>query len=259
MQLFVINLARAEARRCYMLQQFSKLGLRAEFHMAIDGRLLTKKQYAQVDRDSRRRMGLKPQADGSIANWLSQREVMRQIVKNGPEIIAIFEDDAELSPELPSVLAALEQCPLKFDVIKLNRRAPEKPFVPCMKLSTGHSIGRVRYHDFGCEGYIITRDAARRFLNSTPKMMWEIDHAINYYWENGLNVLYLDPPVVSHGGQGDSQIEEDRISSRRQQRNTENLAYVVWRRGITSIQRSISRRREFQRRIQEDGMGVGRR
>ena len=259
MRMFVINLARAEARRHRMHQQLIGLGLEAKFHAAVDGRQLTSEQYSQVDRDTRRRMGLKPQADGSIANWLSQRQVMQQIVKNGPEIIAIFEDDAELAPELPPVLEALEQCPLVFDIVKLNRRAPSKPFVPCVQLSTGHSVGRVRYHDFGCEGYVITREAARRFLAATPKMMWEIDQAINYYWDNGLNIFYLDPPVVFHEGQGDSQIEADRSAARQQYRNSENPLSALWRRGITGTRRYFLRHRAFRRRIQEDEMSGGRR
>ena len=257
MRAFIVNLARATARRSHMLQQCTRLGLKAEFHEAVDGRQLTSEQYTQVDRNTRRRMGLKPQADGSIANWLSQRQIMEQIVDNGPEIIAILEDDAELAPELPSVLAALEQCPLAFDIVKLNRRTPSKPFVPCMQLSTGHSVGRVRYHDFGCEGYVITREAARRFLAATPKMMWEIDQAINYYWDNGLNVFYLDPPVVFHGGQGDSQIEADRSLSRQQHRSTQNPLSALWRRGNMGIKRYFLRRRAFRRRIQEDEMDIG--
>lgn len=257
MRLFVINLARATTRRQRMLQQLGGLGLEAEFHEAVDGQQLTSEQYGQVDRDTRRRMGLKPQADGSIANWLSQRQVMQQVVNDGPEIIAIFEDDAELSPELPLVLTALEHCPLAFDVIKLSRRTPGKPFVSCMRLSTGHRVGRVRYHDFGCEGYVITREAARRFLTATPKMTWEIDQAINYYWENGLNILYLDPPVVFHGSRDASQIEEGRALARQRHRRTANPVYVLWRRGIQSIEREFSRRREFRRRLRADRTGIG--
>ena len=204
MRMFVINLVRAKDRRQRMSQQFAKLGLKPKFHDAVDGKQLTGEHYAEVDRVTRQRMGLKPQADGSIANWLSQRQVMREIVENGPETVAIFEDDAELSRELPSVLAALERRPASFDVVKLNRRTPSKAFIPYKQLSTGYNIGRVRYHDFGTEGYVIARDAARRFLEVTPKMMWELDQAINNYWENGLNVYYLDPPVVCHGGWTDS-------------------------------------------------------
>ena len=64
MRLVVINLARAEVRRQRMREQLEALGLVAEFHEAIDGRCLGPEHYAQVDRDTRRRLGLWPQADG---------------------------------------------------------------------------------------------------------------------------------------------------------------------------------------------------
>ncbi len=252
MRMFVINLARAKDRRQRISQQFAKVGLKPEFHEAVDGKHLTAEHYAEVDRRTRRRMGLRPQADGSIANWLSQRQVMREIVQNGPETAAIFEDDAELAPELPSVLAVLERRPISFDIVKLNRRTPSKAFIPYNQLSTGHNIGRVRYHDFGTEGYVITRASAHRFLEAIPKMMWEMDQAINNYWENGLNIYYLDPPVVFHTGVQASQIEEDRKRLRRLHQQTENSAMTLLRRTQWSIGRSLSRRREFKRRIRED-------
>ena len=127
MKLFVINLARACERRRRMEEQFASLGLEATFHRAVDAQELTPEHYAQVDRETRRRLGLWPQADGSIANWISQRQVMREIVENGPETAAILEDDAGLSADLPKVLGALERRPFAFDVVKLNRRSSKKP------------------------------------------------------------------------------------------------------------------------------------
>ena len=136
MKAFVINLERAVERRRRMEEQFAALGLEAAFHPAVDARELTPEHYALVDRETRRRLGLWPQADGSIANWISQRRVMREIVENGPETAAIFEDDAGLSAELPAVLDALDRRPFAFDVVKLNRRS-SKPFIPCERLETG--------------------------------------------------------------------------------------------------------------------------
>ena len=169
MKVFVINLARACERRRRMEEQFASLGLEATFHRAVEARELTPEHYAQVDRETRRRLGLWPQADGSIANWISQRQVMREIVENGPETAAIFEDDAGLSADFPEVLGALERRPFAFDVVKLNRRALKKIFIPCERLATGHRVGRVRYHDYGSEGYVITRDAAATFWRTRPR------------------------------------------------------------------------------------------
>lgn len=254
MKVFVINLERAEDRRRRMEEQFASLGLEAAFHPAVDARELTPEHYAQVDRETRRRLGLWPQADGSIANWMSQRQVMRKIVENGPETVAIFEDDAGLSAELPAVLDAFERRPFAFDVVKLNRRSP-RTFIPCERLETGHQVGRVRYHDYGSEGYVITREAARHFLENTPLMMREIDQALSRFWENGLNVFYLDPPVVSHDEQDDSQIERDRRRARKEHRRAEGVVSVTWRRVVSAIARDIRRRAAF-RRLQRGEIGV---
>lgn len=255
MRLFVVNLARARERRRRMKRQFEQLGLEVTFHRAVDAGELTPQDYARVDRATRRLLGLWPQADGSIANWISQRQVMRTIVENGTELAAIFEDDAGLSPDLPDVLAALERRPFAFDIVKLNRRSQKKPFLPVGTLNTGHRIGRIRYHDYGNEGYVITRDAARHFLKSTPTMMWEIDQALPRFWENGLNVFYLDPPVVSHNEQNDSQIEHYRKQSRKKQRSSDGLAFILWRRAVSAVARKVRRRSAF-RRLMRGEIGV---
>ena len=172
-------------------------------------------------------------------------------------MVAIFEDDAGLSPELPEVLAALERKPFDFDIVMLNRRSHRKAFIPCERLTGNHMAGRVRYSDYGSEGYVITREAARNFLESTPLMMWEIDQALSRFWENGLNVFYVDPPVVFHNERNDSQIEGDRNRSRQRQREVDGAAHVLWRRGVAAVRRSIRRRTAF--RLLLDGrIGVTR-
>ena len=238
-----------------MEEQFASLGLEATFHPAVDAQELTPEHYAQVDRETRRRLGLWPQADGSIANWISQRQVMREIVENGPETVAILEDDAGLSADLPKVLGALERRSFAFDIVKLNRRSLKKPFIPCERLTTGHRVGRIRYHDYGSEGYVITRDAARHFLENTPKMMREIDQALSRFWENGLNVFYIDPPVVSHDEQDDSQIERDRKFARKKQMSADGVMYVTWRRVVSALVREVQRRSAF-RRLLRGEIGV---
>ena len=257
MRLVVINLARAEARRLRMQAQFDSLGLPVEFHVALDGRQLGPEHYARVDREARRRQGLWPQANGSIANWFSQRQVMQQIVDQGSDMVAIFEDDAGLSAQLPRVLAALERKPFDFDVVKLSRRSPGKQFIPCEQLTPAHMAGRVKYADYGSEGYIITRDAARHLLTSVPRMMWEIDHHVSRFWENGLNVFYVDPPVVFHDEDDDSQISGDRNRSRIRQRAADGVGFVLWRRAIAGVQRGFRRRAAF-RLLLQNRIGVTR-
>ena len=247
MRSVAISLARAQARRDNLLRQSKALGLQLEFHQALDGRCLGLEHYSMVDRETRRKMGLWPQTDGCIANWFSQRQVMQQIVNSGPEMIAIFEDDATLQPQLLEVLAALESKPFDFDVVKLNRRSLKRPFIPCERLTSTHMAGRVRYSDYGNEGYVITRDAARHFLKNTKQMMWEIDQVLPRFWESGLNVYYVDPPVVLHNIGYGSQIEEDRERSRKIQREEFGKFGILRRRAIAGVHRNIRRRACFPR------------
>ncbi len=254
MKTFVINLERAKERRRRMEEQFASLGLEAAFHPAADIRDFTQETYSMVDRETRRRLGLWPQADAEIACWMSHRRIMREVVENGPETVAVLEDDAGLSADFPEVLDALERRPFAFDVVKLNRRST-RAFIPCERLETGHGVGRVRYHDYGSEGYVITREAARHFIENTPRMMREIDQALSRFWENGLNVFYVDPPVVSHDDQDDSQIERDRRLARKAHKRAEGVVSVTWRRLASTLSHDMRRRPAF-RRLLRGEIGV---
>lgn len=256
MRTVLINLKRASERRARMAQEFAALGLRYELREAIDGRRLSAEHLAQVDRQGRRQLGLYPQAAGSIANWLTQREAMRDLVVNGPDMMAIFEDDARLTPELPAVLDVLEQKRFAFDVVVLQRRHPRRRFIQAVPLTPRHWAGRVRFSDSGSEGYVITRAAARHFLETTPKMVLAIDQALSRFWHSGLNVFYVDPPVVHHGGD-DSQIEDSRNAARRHRANSDGMAPMLWRRTVASSRRAVVKRIAF-RRLLRGEIGVTR-
>ncbi len=232
-----------------MEKEFQSLGLSFEIQKAIDGRRLNASHYAQVDQDSRRRLGLYPLPNGSIANWLTQRRVMRDLVESGSEMIAIFEDDARFSPTLPAVLEVLEKRRFAFDVVILHRRNPRRAFVPCIPIGAGHTIGRLRYADYGSEGYVITREAARHFLGTIPKMVWGIDQSLSRFWDSGLNVFYVDPPIVYCEGEHDSQIEDGRAARRREFYSTNRRIIVVCRRTVAGIRRAIRKRVMFRKLI----------
>ena len=222
MRIVLINLERATERRTRMAEEFARVGLDYEIWLAKDARTLTDEDRAFVDHAARERLGLYPIPDGSLANTLSQRAAMRDLVKNGPEMMAVFEDDAQFTDELPAVLRDLERRSELFDVIKLQRRNTHRPFFPTTRLQTGHRLGRVRFADFGSEGYVITRNAARSLLESVPRMVWEIDHVLSRFWESGLNVFYIDPVVTREHRANDSQIQttrrEQRLAHRRERR-----------------------------------------
>ena len=253
MRIVLISLERATERRARMAEEFTRVGLDYEIWPAKDARTLTDEDRAFVDRAARERLGLYPIPDGSLACTLSERSAMHDLVKNGPESMAVFEDDARFETGLPAVLQALERQTNEFDIVKLQRRNLRRPFIPTISLPTGHRLGRVRFSDFGSEGYVITREAARLLLERIPRMVRDLDHELSYFWENGLNVLYLDPPVVREGTEYGSQIHDTRSTERLiHRRERLRRPTILMRRLKALASNDIRRRIAFRRLVRSD-------
>ena len=253
MRIVLISLERASERRRRMSAEFARIGLDYEVWPAKDARTLTDSDREFVDRVGREQLGLHPVPDGSLACTLSERAAMDDLVRNGPEMMAVFEDDARFCAELPAVLQALERQPHMFDIVKLQRRNLRRPFIPTMPLHTGHRLGRVRFSDFGSEGYVITREAARLLLERIPRMVRDLDHELSYFWENGLNVLYLDPPVVREDRACGSQIQETRSAERLVHRRERlRRPTILVRRLKAIVSNDIRRRIAFRRLLRSD-------
>lgn len=197
LKIVVISLARAVERRERISAGLERLGLDFELCDAIDGRSIPPEYEALIDRAGSRRDG-RLMRMGSIANWLTQRQVLRDLVENGPEMMTVLEDDADFAPEFPAVLDALERTDTPFGIVFLHRGPDHRPFVPHVGLETGHRLGWVRFSHFGSQGYTITRQAARRFLEANPLVRTGIDRALARYWHHGQTTYCLRPAVVLH-------------------------------------------------------------
>ena len=200
MRCVVISLPDAAARQASIDREFRKVGLDYDLWPAIDGSRLSAADRSAVNHVARARLGLFDLDDPTIACLLSHLAALRHFVESGDGLAAVFEDDARLDPNLPAVLSALEGEAGRFDVVKLQRRWNWKTYLPVCRILPSHTIGRVRFHDIGGYGYVITRGAARQLLECRVRH-WEIDQLIGRFWDTGLKkVLYVDPPVVFHDG-----------------------------------------------------------
>lgn len=197
MKIVVISLARAIERRQRIVANLEALGLEFELRDAVDGHNIPPEFEPLIDRAGSRRDGRLIRM-GSIANWLTQRQVLREMVENGPEMLTVLEDDADFAPEFPAVLDALERTDTPFGIVFLHRGPRRRPFVPHVALETGHWLGWVRWSHFGSQGYTITRQAARRFLEANPLVRTGIDRALARYWHHGQMTYCIRPAAVVH-------------------------------------------------------------
>lgn len=250
MRCVVINLPVAWERREAIGREFEKVGLDYEIRRAVDGFRLSEEESGSVDNETRNRLGYQEMDKASLACLLSHTAVLESLVDSEDDMIAVFEDDAILHPDIVDVLAALEEQPEGFDVVKLQRSQDcRRAYFPVRPILPEHTIGRLRFHDFGCYGYVITRDAARRILGLFPRPVFEIDWIIPRYWENGLDhIYYLNPPVVFHNDSLPSYIEhqrsEARTTGRARRKRDPGFAFRKLRGHLSS---AIRRRRGFRR------------
>ena len=196
MKIVVISLERAADRRRRVVSDLRALGLEFELRDAVDAQDFPPEYDTLIDRSAYRRAG-RPIRMGSIANWLSQRQAMLEMVEDGPEIMTLLEDDATFSPEFPAVLGALETTAEPFGIVFLHH-GPRRPFIPHAELPTGHRLGWTRWSHFGSQGYVITRAAARKFLEVNPLIRDGIDRTLARYWHHGLTTYGVSPAVVHH-------------------------------------------------------------
>ena len=90
-------------------------------------------------------------------------------------------------------------------------------------------------------------------LVRNPRMVREIDHVLSRFWESGLNVFYVDPPVVREDGTCDSQIERTRSAERSAHRRLRRRKpTALLKRLSTTIRSDFERRLAFRRLLRSD-------
>lgn len=207
MRIIVINLDTDTDRRRQVEARLRELGLSHERLPAVDGNLLTQQHEALVDRQAQTALGDRGIGPGYIGCWLSHRHAHRMIIENNDDMALILEDDIKIQDELPEVLNKIEHDGAeKFEVLKLGRLSPRKKYTPVKNIGNHHTMGLVKFRDGGTQAYIITREAAKRFIKRVPRMVHTFDNALCRYWEHGITTFSLDPPVVFHADDGKSSI-----------------------------------------------------
>ncbi len=244
MRNIVINLSRAHERKRSMAKQFRSAGMSCKFFVATDWQELTDQQLALVDRNGRVLHGRRELRLGQVACWLSHRKVLEEFLRSGEERIGVFEDDIVFAKDARDVIDCISRTNIPFDIIFLHNGKAADRFVALRKLSSTHHLGIFRFHDYGTQGYIITRSGAEKFLSSNPKIVHQLDHSMHAYWESDLSVYSLNPPTViippSHSYLHESPTPKRRYS-----------AVSIMHRIRSLAVEEIQRRRAFQRRLLE--------
>jgi glycosyl transferase family 25 len=246
MRHLLINLDRSLDRLNAMHRKFSSVGVVYERLPATDGQLLTQDQKNALDHERRKGVSVYPLSDNEIGCYFSHIRAMESLMQSSDKMIAVFEDDLDLSPDLGSVLKSIEENISDFDFIFLHRKFKRGEFfVPFRNLTPDYKLGRVGYAQMGALAYVVSRKGAEKFLKFARQGHFghAVDKEIHRWWANGMDIYGLDRPLVWLSPGGGSIIEETR-GDRRKYQDTYSLKWRL-RRFWIRLQDSVMRRLMF--------------
>ncbi len=189
----VLNLDRCPERLSWFFEQANKIGLNVKKVAATDVNNPNIRHYIdEIISDK------SPLSKSEIACLMTHRDVWQGLLNSDQEAIAIFEDDVCLGFDLINLLDK-ELPSINFDLIRLET------YLTRVSLSRRiySTIGKVQLRKllttaYGSAAYVISKRAARYFLEYTDKFQHPVDLAlfgITSLKQNKICVLHAVPAV----------------------------------------------------------------
>ena len=194
--IFVIALEDAFTRRKVISERLGSLGLDFTFIDAIYGRNLASDEIGNVTTVSRQKYLPHPLSKGAIGAGLSHLAAWHKIAAGEASMALVLEDDAILDKGIEDILQRLSLLEDRIDIVNLHFRGG-RPLTDITELSGSYRLSSCKYNSIGAESYVITRKAAAHLAKQYLPMIYEVDLFLNRWWEHGLHILTVTPPVVS--------------------------------------------------------------
>ncbi|WP_420535048.1 glycosyltransferase family 25 protein [Actinobacillus porcinus] len=128
------------------------------------------------------------------------------------EPIVVLEDDAVLLDKFYDVIKFIPQVADQFEFFRLSNRSAGNDIksTPLLQIpNTALHISKVYKGWANLTGYFITPPAAKKFLNQMTEWVYNVDIAMDRYWENKVHFCAVLPNVVRPQGEFVSQIQMD--------------------------------------------------
>lgn len=193
----LINLDRAEDRLRQAAAQLEALGIRFERLSAVDGRMMSEAELARAAPWDRAAF-FKPLSAGELGCYLSHLAALRRIVDAGWPRALVLEDDFVLQPGFSARLREILTAPGPVPpLVKLEGVRHGGLIV--RQLPSGSLLLRNRRPPSRTIAQLWSRDGARAFLAKSSRPRRPVDVEIKHWWETGVEVLHVSPPLVVDG------------------------------------------------------------
>ncbi len=189
MPVYLINIDRAAERLAEIQRQGDEFGFQFERIDGVDGALVPREQWVDVDHDRFQRRHGRTILPGEYGCYRSHLMALRQFLAGGDEVAVIIEDDVALDADfLSRALAAKEAAPTA-DLIKLvNHRWGG--FRTTTRSRMGDIVGRCLFGPQGSTAcYLVTRGGAEKIVKSLTIMSLPWDVAVERGWDMRVSIF----------------------------------------------------------------------
>ena len=202
-----INLDRSDVRRAHMEEQLTALGFPFERFAALDGSTL-ETGPAEIDPDHFAKCHGRLVRPGEIGCYLSHIRALERFLQSEADYGLIFEDDAEISPDLREILDEVVQRDKlqDWDFLKLQTRRNTFQTL-CQPIKDDYSLGICYSRSTGATAYMVTRQGAQKMVERLLPMETPWDHAFDRPHFLGLRFKIVYPYPVTCARLGSSTIE----------------------------------------------------
>lgn len=235
-KVFLINLDKSQDRLEVCRQNFERYNIEFERVPAVYGKDLSEQQIEQFYDSERNQTGYKkPLSIGELGCYLSHIHCWQKIIEQDLDYALILEDDFKLSEDFnqfEQIFSKLQN----WDYVRIAYPIKDTPAVAREKITAEHDLIYYKKVPINTLAQAVSKAGAKKLLANSKRVFRPIDVDIKHYWEKGIQVLGIDPPLIKEHQNFSSEI--DKISGNKARKgNTSlfrNLSYILKRKCKTS-------------------------
>lgn len=195
---FVINLDNSTKRLAKISDRLNKLEVPFERIPAVYGAELNPKELVtNYDPELNAKSYRRELPCGEIGCYMSHIRAWKIIIERKLDCAIILEDDITIDQEFKEIAERLAGSIDDFDVVKFFCGKSNPKITASEPISPNHKLCRFYKVLSGNQGQLITFNGAKSLLAAHQKFGRPVDVDIQHWWESGVNVLGVFPPVVN--------------------------------------------------------------
>lgn len=207
-KVFLINLDKSQDRLEVCQQHLERYNIEFERVSAVYGKDLTQQQIDQFYDSKRNQKGYKKDLNlGELGCYLSHIKCWQKIVDEQLDYALILEDDFKLSDSFGQFEHIFEKL-TEWDFVRIAYPIKPTATTERLKITEQHDLVFYKKVPINTLAQAVSFRGAERLLAASKQIFRPIDVDIKHYWEKGIDVLAIDPPLVNAHQDFSSEIDK---------------------------------------------------